>query len=80
MQAESFDTEWASRARRRPDSQTRQRRVLAVRHARDLTADERQRLVELLCTGIERRLKQRGGVDFSADVSVDADAPKEGDR
>ena len=45
-----------------------------------LSGAEQRRLVELLCTGIERRLKQHGDVDFPPDVLVDADAPKEDDR
>ena len=41
------------------------------------SAAEQHRVVELHCTGIERRLGQRN-VDFLADVSVDADVPEEG--
>ena len=41
-----------------------------------LSFAEKNRLVELLCIGVERRLKQRGCVDFSSHLSVDADAPR----
>lgn len=45
-----------------------------------LSAVEQRRLVELLCVGIERRLKKHGLVDLSPDLSVDADVPEEGKR
>lgn len=55
-------------------------RAVEQRVSTSWSAAEQRRVVELLCTGLERRLKQRGCVDFSSHLSVDADAREEDDR